>query len=94
MPFGVAPAALQELMPNSMRGQASALYLFIVNLLGLGIGPTFLALMTDYVFGEDGIRYSLVVVTGAAHVLAALALLFGLGPYRRSLTRLKEQVAA
>lgn len=94
MPFGVAPAALQELMPNSMRGQASALYLFVVNLLGLGIGPTFLALMTDYVFGESGIRYSLVLVTGGAHVLAALALAFGLGPYRRSLATFKERVAA
>ena len=32
MPFGVAPAAIQEIMPNSMRGQASAIYLFVVTL--------------------------------------------------------------
>src|SRR5690606_24383075 len=37
MPFGVAPAAIQEVMPNSMRGQASAIYLFIITLIGLGI---------------------------------------------------------
>ncbi|HVL01413.1 MAG TPA: MFS transporter, partial [Dongiaceae bacterium] len=39
MPFGVAPAALQDIMPNPMRGQASALYLFVVTLIGLGVGP-------------------------------------------------------
>ncbi|KKK66701.1 hypothetical protein LCGC14_2961450, partial [marine sediment metagenome] len=39
MPFGVAPAAIQEMMPNTMRGQASAIYLFVVNLIGLGLGP-------------------------------------------------------
>jgi hypothetical protein len=35
MPFGVAPAAIQEIMPNAMRGQASAIYLFVVTLFGL-----------------------------------------------------------
>src|SRR5690606_28292813 len=49
MPFGVAPAAIQEVMPNSMRGQASAIYLFVITLIGLGIGPTAVALVTDYV---------------------------------------------
>lgn len=39
MPFGVAPAAIQEIMPNSMRGQASAIYLFVITLIGLGVGP-------------------------------------------------------
>ncbi|MGE4408299.1 spinster family MFS transporter, partial [Pseudomonas sp.] len=34
MPFGVGPAAIQEIMPNSMRGQASAVYLFVITLVG------------------------------------------------------------
>lgn len=50
MPFGVAPAAIQEMMPNQMRGQASAIYLFVVNLIGLGAGPTGVALCTEYLF--------------------------------------------
>ena len=56
MPFGVAPAALQEIMPNPMRGQASALYLFVITLIGLGIGPTAVALITDFVF-QDEVAY-------------------------------------
>ena len=39
MPFGVAPAAIQQMMPNTMRSQASALYLFVINLIGMGLGP-------------------------------------------------------
>src|SRR5690606_32849329 len=67
MPFGVAPAAIQEIMPNSMRGQASAIYLFVVTLFGLGVGPTAVALVTDFVFHDDmALRYSLLIVTSLA----------------------------
>ncbi|MBN0430713.1 MFS transporter, partial [Pseudomonas aeruginosa] len=78
MPFGVAQAAIQEIMPNSMRGQASAIYLFVVTLFGLGVGPTAVALVTDFVFADDmALRYSLLLVTLAA-VLGAVVLL-GIG---------------
>ena len=52
MPFGLAPAAIQQLMPNIMRGQASAFYLFVVNLIGLGLGPTVVATLTEDVFHD------------------------------------------
>jgi len=45
-PVGVAAAAIQEMMPNAMRAQASALYLFVINLIGLGAGPTAVAMTT------------------------------------------------
>lgn len=90
MPFGVAPAALQEIMPNAMRGQASALYLFVVTLIGLGVGPTAVALITDFVFGDDAaLRYSLLIVSTLAGLLAITLLAFTLKPYRTSLQRLE-----
>src|SRR5262249_12984658 len=74
-PFGIAPAAIQQMMPNSMRGQASAVYLFIINMIGLGIGPTAVALCTQYIFRrDDAVNYSLLVVTVAACSLAATLL--------------------
>ncbi len=91
LPVGVAAAAIQEMMPNVMRGQASALYLFVINLIGLGLGPTAVAVMTDYVFRNDNaVNYSLLVVGTLAHIGAAALLWAGLKPYRRSLKRLKE----
>ncbi|MEZ5505027.1 MAG: MFS transporter [Gammaproteobacteria bacterium] len=91
MPFGVAPAALQEIMPNAMRGQASALYLFVITLIGLGVGPTAVALVTDYVFGDDmALRYSLLLACVVAGSLALVLLGFALKPYRASLQRLQQ----
>lgn len=94
MPFGVAPAAIQEIMPNSMRGQASAIYLFVITLFGLGLGPTAVALVTDYVFADDNaLRYSLLIVTTLAVFGSVLLLWRGLSPYRDSLQRLQQWAA-
>lgn len=91
MPFGVAPAALQEIMPNRLRGQASAVYLFIVNMIGLGIGPTAVALFTDFVFADDNaVRYSMLIVSTIAGSTALLLLVAGLAPYRESLARMRS----
>lgn len=92
MPFGVAPAAIQEIVPDAMRGQASAVYLFIVNLIGLGLGPTGVALVTDYVFHDDkAVGWSLACVGPLALLLAALVLTAGLRPYRESWARLHRK---
>ncbi len=90
MPFGVAPAAIQEMMPNNLRGQTSAIYLFMINMIGLAVGPLVLALMTDYLFTEaefglEGIRYSLLISTATAHVVAGLLLWVCMGHFRDSL---------
>ena len=74
--MGLGPAAMQEIVPANMRGQFSALYLFIVNLIGLGLGPTLVALSTDYIFGSPAdVGYSLLFVTGIA--MAGSAMLLG-----------------
>nr|WP_232106154.1 MFS transporter [Pseudomonas mendocina] len=95
MPFGVAPAAIQEIMPNSMRGQASAIYLFVITLFGLGVGPTAVALVTDFVFADDAaLRYSLLIVTTLAVLTSVILLAKSLKPYRESVTRLEQWAAA
>jgi MFS family permease len=86
LPFGVAPAAIQEMMPNRMRGQASAIYLFVINLIGLGLGPTAVAVVTDYVFRDDNaVPFSLLIVESLAHLVAIVLIGIGLKPYSRSL---------
>ena len=64
MPFGLAPAAIQQLMPNTMRGQASSLYLFVINLIGLGLGPTVVATLTQDVFHDKNAVASLLAGHG------------------------------
>ena len=89
-PFGVAPAAIQQMMPPNMRGQASAVYLFILNLIGLGLGPTAVAWCTQHIFHRDeGLKYSMVIVATAATVLGAGLLWACLRPFLTSLGRLQ-----
>jgi hypothetical protein len=91
MPWGVGPAGIQEIFPNRMRGQASAVYLFIINLCGIGLGPYIPSLLTQFVFKSDqGVRYSLLVVPTTAHLIAGLLLFLAIKPFARSLDRLEE----
>lgn len=88
LPWGAAAAAVQEMTPSPMRSQATAVYLFAINLTGLGIGPSAVAFLTESVYGDDAaVRYSLVWVALAAHVGAALILAAGL----RSFVRARER---
>jgi MFS family permease len=89
MPFGAAPAAIVAIVPNQMRGQTAAVYLFIVNLIGLGVGPTAVALVTDYIFADDlALKYSMLIVGTVANVAAILLLSAGLKSYRETVRRM------
>ena len=51
---GVSAAALVITTPNNYRGQVSSLFLFVFNLLGIGIGPTLVGAFTTYLYLDDG----------------------------------------
>jgi len=78
-------SALMIVTPNQLRAQASALYYFVINLLGLTAGPTGIALFTDYVYKNDAlIRYSVLSVAVLAGLFSTGILVYNLGQYRRS----------
>jgi MFS family permease len=62
-PFGASVAVIQEIMPNRVRALASSIFLFFVNIIGMGGGPFIVAFFTDSVFhNELLIKYSLVAL--------------------------------
>jgi MFS family permease len=82
---GVAGAALQLITPNRMRARMVALYFLVANLIGLGLGPTAIALVSDLAFGRpEALRYGLAIVTGVALPLSAMILTAGLKPFARA----------
>jgi MFS family permease len=90
LPFGCAPAAMQQIMPADMRAQAAAWYLFIVNLIGMGIGPSAIAFCTDFVFRDESMLWASILLVGSiAHVAAAVAFWRGLAPFRESVARIE-----
>ena len=68
-----------------MRAQCSALYYLVVNLFGLTLGPTGIAVFTDYVFGDLGaLRYSVACVSVLAGAVSAIVLTYNLRQYRKA----------
>ena len=85
---GAAGSALQLIAPSHLRARLAALYFLVVTLLGLGIGPTAIALITDRVFGDDNaLRYSIAIVSAVALPLSAIILTFGLRAFAQSVER-------
>jgi len=83
--FGAAAAGIQEISPGPMRAQTSAIYLFVINLIGHTVGPFSVAGLTDYYFRDEmAIGQSLVVVTVVGLALAGLVFVGTLKPFRRA----------
>jgi MFS family permease len=75
-------SALMIVTPNQIRAQSSAMYFFTINILGLTVGPTGIALFTDYVFQDDALlRYSIASVSVLAGLCATGFLIFNLKHY-------------
>jgi len=87
-PVALISAALQVITPNQMRGQVFALFGFVANLLGVGLGPTFVAAITNYVY-HDEMRVGLSITTATLFITPVVVLLLwsGLRPFRESLAR-------
>ena len=82
-PYGLAAAALQVITPNEMRGLISALYLFVLNIIGLGLGPSAIAFFTDFVFSDpDKLGWSITATALVALLLSTFFLYRCLKPFR------------
>ena len=71
--LGPVIAAIQQLVVPTMRSLASAIFLFITNLLGLGLGALILGVASDQLaarFGSASLRYAILGGT-VFYVLAA-----------------------
>lgn len=87
--IGAMAALVQIVTPNRMRGQVSAVYLFMVALIGQGLGPTSVALATDYLFKDDNaVGYSLALVGTVFIALGTAAFLWGRKPVLARLEQL------
>jgi hypothetical protein len=83
------------MMPNSMRAQTTAFYLFVINLIGIGLGPSVVAILTEDFFRDlKAIDLSLLVTGAVTFGAASILLWVGLGSYRRSLDYLRQWTEA
>ena len=82
MGYGTVLTAIQNIAPAAMRSTASALFLLINNLIGLGLGSAVLGFISDALareYGSQSLRYALL----AGSVFFALAALLYVFAMRR-----------
>ncbi|KRB82731.1 MFS transporter [Sphingomonas sp. Root710] len=75
--LGPVIAAVQGVVPPPMRTTASAIFLFINNLIGIGVGTPAIGWLSDHFtaeYGREALRYAILAGTGF-YVLAMLFLL-------------------
>jgi MFS family permease len=75
-PVALAPSVYQTITPNRLRGQVIALYLLANNIIGMSIGPTAVAFVTNYILKDElrvGTSLSLVCVVASLIGVGLLA---------------------
>ena len=67
------------LVPSSMRALTSAVLFFVLNMIGLGLGPFVTGLTSDILqptYGEESLRYSM-VITACVGLFGVVSLYMG-----------------
>jgi hypothetical protein len=84
-PYGAAVAGIQELMPNRVRALASSIFLFFVNIIGMGGGPYIVAFFTDSVFHDEKmIKYSIMALYLVGGLATTIFYALALKPYQEA----------
>jgi MFS family permease len=87
LPTSIMIAAAQVCSPGRMRGAVGSLYTFFAQLIGFGLGPTSIALVTDKVFRDPkAIGWSIAIVCTIASAIGAW-LIFSAVPHYVNLLR-------
>ena len=76
--LGPVTTAVQHLVPRNVRATASASFLLINNLIGLGIGPTLIGALSDLYkarYADEALRYAALSVVGF-YLVAAILMAF------------------
>ncbi|TPG13741.1 spinster family MFS transporter [Sphingomonas oligophenolica] len=83
--LGPVTTAVQNLVPPHMRATASASFLLINNLIGLGLGSWVMGGLSDAMalrFGADSLRYAAVALAGF-YLIAFVLMTLAIKPLRR-----------
>jgi MFS family permease len=78
-----------------MRSQCVAIYYFILNAVGFFIGPSSVALLTDYYFHDESqLRYSMFIVALSVSIYGFALLIYNLPHFRAAAREAKANAAA
>ena len=94
-PTAAGAAAVVSIAPANMRSQCVAIYYFILNAVGFFIGPSSVALLTDYYFRDESqLRYSMFIVALSVSIYGFSLLIYNLPHFRAAAREAKANAAA
>ncbi|NKB98448.1 MAG: MFS transporter [Pseudomonadales bacterium] len=83
--LGVMAASFQPITPNQMRGQTTAIYIFVTNIFGMAVGTSILAAFTDFLYQDDSkLHYSIATANAIFYPAAVCLFAYCLKGYRQS----------
>lgn len=83
--FGASGAAIVLMTPAALRAQVTALYLFCINIIAMGLGPLLTAVFNDHVFSSDlAVGRSVSCVASGALMVACMVFWLGAAHVRRT----------
>lgn len=78
-------AAIQMVTPSEMRAQISAVYLFTISVIGNGLGPLLVALVTDFLLQDESmLRYSMASFAAVMAPGGAFLMYLAIRPYAKA----------
>jgi branched-subunit amino acid ABC-type transport system permease component len=84
-------AAIQRIAPNEMRGQVTAIYLFMFTFFG-AMGSFVVGVVAQRVVGVEAQLWKALVITAAALLpIATISMILAIRPYREEVARLEAQ---
>ena len=87
-------AALQAIAPNRVRARVIALYLLVGNVIAFTVGPTGVALISDYWLGDPTrIGVAIAILSAIVTPVGLLSLVLARRPFRNAAER-EAQVSA
>ncbi len=90
-PFGIAAGSLPVITPVRLRAQVAAVYMLVVSV-GMMLGPPLAGIFNERIFPQaEGVRYSLITLTGIFGALGVVLLWAGRRPYGISLRRAEAE---
>ena len=82
-------SAVQRIVPNEIRGQVTALYLFMFTFFG-AMGSFVIGFVSDFVVGDpEKVWQALLITAGVFLPLATFFMYRGIRPYREEVERLE-----
>lgn len=84
----IGASAVQLVTPPELRGRVSAVYLLVVSLVGMTVGPAAIGLMTDRLFVDpDKIGLAMMIAFGGGGLLVSALFLIGLPAMRDAVSK-------